>query len=97
MNSEDTLHGELQSLKESNEALQKEFDEERAKHLQTIKEMREIRGDLEQVVDAYRQGQAELEDLKVQFLTLQCTHRFTLSHRTNMRKSVRKSSICNRS
>ncbi len=66
MNSEGTLQSELKRLKEANETLEKEIEGERAKHLQTISEMRECRGDLEQVVDAYRAGQAELEDIRVQ-------------------------------
>lgn len=62
---EDKLQTELAALKESNEALEKEIQDEREKHLQTISEMREIRSDLEQVVDAYRINQAELEDIRV--------------------------------
>jgi hypothetical protein len=61
MSSEDTL----QRLKSANETLQKEAEKEREKYIQTVAEMRELQGDLEQVVDAYRQGQAELDDIRV--------------------------------
>ena len=61
----EVMEEELKRFKEENETLRREAEEERAKHLQTIAEMREIRSDLEQVVDAYRLGQAELDDIRV--------------------------------